>query len=239
MRFRGHAFIDWDDTVAENIRYFRQAEEEVSRQIAGCTGLDALEIRQRGEQIDVSTARRLGLVKDAFGIAWVDCYREFCQRANLSPDPAVESEIRQACLFPFEVKQELLPGAADALRWLRDSGFEVTIWTAGEQSIQQRKVQESGLETLVHQVVVVPDKDPVRLRHALAHRLPEHSFVVGNSLHSDIRPALALGVLALHVAKETWAYDQEQLDLNTPTYRQVAHIGEVPPLLAKRFDLAV
>lgn len=239
MPYRGHAFVDWDDTIAENIRYFREVEEQNSRRIAALTGFDVATVRRRGEELDLQTARRIGLVKESFGLAWTECYREFCGRAGMVPDPAVEAAIREACLIPYQIRQELHPGAAETLAWLRDSGFEVTIWTAGDPEVQRRKVRDSGLEHLVDRVEVVLDKNPERLRAALGHRDPERSFVMGNSVHSDIRPALALGLLALHIPVETWAYDHAELDGGSPNYVRLDRITAAPPVLARRFEQAV
>jgi len=239
LRFRGHAFVDWDDTIAENIRYFREAEEENARRIAAATGWDPREVRRRGRELDVIVARRMGLVKESFATAWIECYREFCARAGIRPEAAVEAAIRETCLFPYQVRQEILPGAAETLAWLHQAGFEVIIWTAGDEAVQRRKVRESGLEHLTHRVVVVPEKSPERLREALGHRDPARSFVMGNSAHSDIRPALTLGLLALHIPVETWAYDQVEIDPTDPNYHRLDRITDAPPVLSRRFEEAV
>ncbi|MGE5674061.1 MAG: HAD family hydrolase [Mycobacterium leprae] len=237
MRFRGYAFVDWDDTMAENIRYFHEAEEANSQLIARATGHDPVVVRQRGQEIDLATARRIGLVKESLSIAWVECYHEFCAGAGLEPDPAVEEAVRQNSCRPYEIKQELLPGSRETLAWLHEAGFEVTIWTAGDRAVQERKVAESGLTGFVHRVVAVADKDPERLASALGDRDRSMAFVVGNSVHSDIRPALALGIQAYHVPAETWAFDHARLDLTDAHYQRVEVITELPAVLTARFGL--
>lgn len=239
MGFTGHAFVDWDDTIAENIRYFRGVEAQTSRLVADRTGFDCAEVQRRGAELDVVVARQMGLVKESLAAAWVACYREFASRAGRPADPEVEAELRRLCAIPYETRQELLPGAAETLRWLYESGFEVTIWTAGELHIQQRKIRESGLVGWIHRQAVVLEKTPERLRAYIGDRDPGRCFVVGNSRHSDIRPALALGITAYHVDVETWAYDHLEVDEEDPNYHRLAHIGELPRLLAQRFRLAV
>lgn len=235
MGYIGHAFVDWDDTIAENIRYFHETEATSAGLIARATGADPEAVRRRGQELDLATARRLGLVRESLSTAWLECYREFCAGAGLGPDRAVERTIFEACQFPYETRQDLLPGAAETLAWLYDSGFEVTIWTAGDSAVQRRKIRESGLSRLVHREVVVVDKTPERLRAALEERETSRCFVAGNSMHSDIRPALALGVLALHIPVETWAYDQARVDLSDSNYHRVEGITDLPRALARRF----
>lgn len=239
MGFTGHAFVDWDDTIAENIRYFREVEAETSRLIARRTGFDAGEVQRRGAELDVVVARQMGLVKESLAAAWLACYQEFAGRAGLQADPEVEAELRRLCAIPYETRQELLPGAVETLRWLHEAGFEVTIWTAGEEPIQRRKIRESGLGRWIHREAVVLEKTPERLRAFMGDRDPGRCFVVGNSRHSDIRPALAVGIAAYHVDVETWAYDHLDVDEDDPNYHRLSHIGELPRLLAQRFRLAV
>lgn len=237
MRFIGHAFVDWDDTIAENIRYFHEAEATNAALIAQLTGSDPLLVRRRGQELDLATARRIGLVKESLAIAWLECYREFAVSTSAPVDPAAEEAIRTACRMPYEVRQELLPGGPELLAWLWASGFEVTIWTAGVPEVQLRKLRESGLSQYIHRAEVTLDKTPERLALAAADRDRGRTFVVGNSIHSDIRPALALGVLALHIPAETWAYDHGGVDVSDPNYRRVARVAEVPLALAAHFGL--
>lgn len=239
MRFAGHAFVDWDDTIAENIRYFREVEEANSNLIARLTGFPQAEVLHRGEELDVATVRRLGLVRNSMALAWVECYREFAGRADLTPDPDTEAGIARACQMPYEVKQGLLPGAAETLEWLFRSGFEVTIWTGGDPEVQGRKIRDSGLQHLVHRQQIALNKTPERLLEALGEREIDRSFVVGNSIHSDVLPALTVGMTAYHLPVETWAFDRAQLDPGHPLYQRVERISDLPEALARRFRLAV
>jgi len=115
----------------------------------------------------------------------------------------------------------------------------VTIWTAGEVPIQGRKIRDSGLGQWIHRQAIVLEKSPERLRAHMGERDPGRCFVVGNSAHSDIRPALTVGVAAYHVDVHTWAYDHLPVDVQNPNYHRLEQIGDLPFLLAKRFELAV
>lgn len=239
MRFSGHAFVDWDDTIAENIRYFNDAEQANAHLIARVTGQDPAAVLSRGQELDLITAKRMGLVRESLFTAWRDCYLEFCAAASRESDPDTVAALELSCSMPYEVRQSLLPGAAEALQWLHQAGFEITVWTAGDAPVQTRKIEESGLAHLVHRRAIVPDKTPERLLEALEHRLPAHSFVVGNSAHSDIRPALVLNMPAFHIQVQTWAYDKSRLDTSDPNYHRLDGIVDLPRALAARFQLAV
>lgn len=239
MRFAGHAFVDWDDTIAENIRYFHEVEEANSHLIARLTGFPPAEVFRRGEELDVATVRRLGLVRNSMAMAWVECYREFCHLAGVTPDPETESGLERACRMPYEVRQGLLSGAPETLEWLHRNGFEVTIWTGGDPEVQGRKIHDSGLQHLIHRQEIALNKTPERLLEALGDREISRSFVVGNSIHSDVLPALTIGLTAYHLPVQTWAFDRAQLDAGHPLYHRVDRITDLPEMLARRFRLAV
>lgn len=239
LHFAGHAFVDWDDTIAENIRYFREAERANVELIARVTGAQPQAVQHRGEELDLIVARQMGLVKESMTAAWTKCYREFCHGAGHEPDRETEAALRRACLMPYQVRQDLLPGSAETLQWLEQAGFEITVWTAGDHDVQGRKIRESGLEPLLHRLAIVIDKTPERLCAALDGRDPARSFVIGNSLHSDVRPALAVGMTAYHIPVETWAYDHAHLNVADPNYHQVESITDLPAILTQRFRLAV
>ncbi len=237
--YRGFVFLDWDDTVAENITHFVQAEQAMSRLMAGALGLDAAAVYARGRSFDVETARRMGLVRLSFPTAWTACYDALCHEAGEAPDKELRRQLWAMADSVYEAEQALLPGAADVVNWLFAQGFEITVWTAGDPRAQNRKIDRSGLGDRVHRRCVVPHKTPGALRTALAGRALPQVAVIGNSAASDVLPALAVGVLAVHVPTDTWEYDHGEVDPDHPLYVQVDQIESVPGVLAPRFGIKV
>lgn len=237
--FQGYAFVDWDDTIAENIAHFVRVESELSRRIAGALGLPLDEVFAAGRRWDLAVAREMGLVRESFPTGWTRCYDELCQQTGISPDQGLRQELWRTADSVYDQKQAVLPGARDTLRWLRRSGFELTLWTAGERATQRRKVQRAGLAGLFHRSVVVPHKDAALLGAALGPRDRLRTVVIGNSARSDVAPALEVGVMAVHIPVETWAYDEHPLDTGHPCYVRVDSISHVPGTLAERFGLSV
>lgn len=231
-RYRGFAFVDWDDTLGENMRYFREAERINALRLGALLGLPLEAVARHGAANDVKVAQAMGLGRDSFPTAWIRTYHELCAQTGARPDAKVEEELVQTCATAYDYPIRLLDGAETFLRWLRHEGYEVTIWTAGSHEVQERKINESGLGHLIDRRQVVLRKTPATLAAALAGRAPDRTFVVGNSLHSDVAPALAIGVLALHLDGESWGLDQVDVDRSHPLYRRVTHLQDVPPILA-------
>lgn len=229
---RAHAFIDWDDTLAENIGFFRQAIEAMVDLISRELGLEPHVVAETGNRLDLEIARTMGLTRQSFPTAWSACYRELCRRVGREPDPGVLRQVRAHADWAYEQPQRLLDGAEPLLRWCRQEGFEVVIWTAGDPEVQRAKVVRSGLARLVDAVYTVSRKTPATLREHLDGRPSHLTVVVGNSLSSDVQPALANGVWAVHVPADTWEYDHAPVNVAHPLYRQAGSLREVPVLLA-------
>lgn len=231
----GYAFVDWDDTISENMRYFREAEEANAHRIAALFALPTDAVLARGVENDVKIANTLGLGRDSFHTAWLATYQEICDLVGARPEPAVELELIRTCAGAYDYPVRLLPVAEEFLRWLRDTGYEVTVWTAGSPEVQNRKIDESGVAHLVDRRKVVLKKTVAALLEALEGRDRDQVFIVGNSLHSDVAPALGAGVLAVHLDGEKWGIDQVHVDTDHPLYRRVSSLAEVPAVLRGDF----
>ena len=85
--------------------------------------------------------------------------------------------------------------------------------TKGDLFDQERKVAQSGLGELFEAVEIVSDKarstyERIFSRHGDG---PERSMMVGNSLKSDVLPAIEAGSWGVYVPHDlTWAYEHAE-----------------------------
>ena len=57
-------------------------------------------------------------------------------------------------------------------------------------------------------------------------------MMVGNSMKSDVLPAIEAGSWGIHVPHPlTWALEHAQAPLEAPRFRQIAHLGELIGLI--------
>lgn len=236
--FRGHLFFDWDDTIAQNIHLFREADQRNGRYLAGLFGLKLEEVLRAASAFDLKVSRKVGLGRDSYPSAWATCYAHFCEQFGRRPHEDERERVWAIANWPYEQRQPLVDGAPETLDLLRQEGFELIVWTAGDGEVQRRKVQESGLADRFDAVRVVPKKDAAGLRRLMGPRGRARCVVVGNSAASDVRPALELGLLALHIPAETWAFDEADINVDHPLYVRLDSIRLVPPTLKSRFSLA-
>jgi putative hydrolase of the HAD superfamily len=58
--------------------------------------------------------------------------------------------------------------------------------------------------------------------------------MVGNSLKSDVLPALAVGAWGIHVPHDlTWSYEQAEPPIDAPRFRAISDLGALPILIAE------
>jgi putative hydrolase of the HAD superfamily len=106
--------------------------------------------------------------------------------------------------------------------------------TKGDLFDQEAKLARSGLAEHFRHVEIVSDKTPATYRHLLAKYdlAPERFLMVGNSLRSDIIPALTVGARAVYIPyAQTWAHELVA-DAELPAdIVELAHIGLLPAWL--------
>lgn len=124
---------------------------------------------------------------------------------------------------------ELLPGAAECLSALHGR-FDLILITKGDLFDQERKVVHSGLAPLFAHVEVVSDKTPdvyrrIFDRHAQGAR---RAMMVGNSLKSDVIPALEAGAWGVHVPHGlTWALEHAEAPQAHARFRAISGLPDL------------
>ena len=130
---------------------------------------------------------------------------------------------------------ETLPHVRDTLEALAGD-YRMVLITKGDLFDQERKLAESGLGELFSAVEIVSSKDTHTYRRIFAEHGdgPERSMMVGNSLRSDIVPAIKAGSWGVYVPHElNWSLEHDEEPAEAPRYRQLAHLGELIPLLGE------
>ena len=114
----------------------------------------------------------------------------------------------------LELPATPLPGVEETLAQLHERGDRrLVVFTKGELLDQQNKLRRSRLDKYFHHVEIVSDKTE-RAFLRLCRRLrvsPTRVLMVGNSLKSDVAPALAAGAHAVHIPFHvTWRLEQTE-----------------------------
>ena len=202
--------IDADDTLWENNIYFERA-------IAAFIGYlnhqeyTAAEVRSALNAAERETILARGYGLTSFTLSLTTCF-ERLSPAGLSEDQRKKIESFAQAIAEQEI--ELLPGVAESLAELA-SRHRLILMTKGNQAEQADKLARSGLSGYFSAVEIVAEKDPPTYREVIhRHELTPHSsWMIGNSIKSDINPALAAGLHAVFLFhKDTWVLEHAELD---------------------------
>jgi len=128
---------------------------------------------------------------------------------------------------------EILPGVRETLERTAER-YRIVLITKGDLLDQEQKLARSGLGELFQAVEIVSDKSPLTYQRLFARHGDgaERSMMVGNSLRSDIIPAIEAGSWGVFIPHElTWAMEHADAPQDAPRFRRLERIGELPDLL--------
>jgi len=129
---------------------------------------------------------------------------------------------------------DLLPHAREAVTALADRA-EIVLITKGDLLDQERKLAQSGLGDLFDAVEIVSDKTAATYARVFA-RHGGTGMMVGNSLKSDVIPAIDAGGWGVHVPQDlTWAVEHAEPPRGHPRFRQLDSLGDLPALCDSLF----
>ncbi len=227
---------DFDDTLVASYAEFLIAEEEFLAALAGL-GLPQGEspaepgVRDWLRQADIANVERCGyLAPHCFPQALGQTYRHFAALAGREADPAVAAALEQIGWRVFDQQPRVLPEAGELLDWLQGR-VRLFLLTQGDQAIQQRRILGSGLAGYFERIIILRKKTPAAYQQ-LAAELgldPARCWMLGDSLKSDIAPALAVGLNAAYLKTDGWAYE---LALPAPgSYQTITSLSQFKELI--------
>jgi putative hydrolase of the HAD superfamily len=128
---------------------------------------------------------------------------------------------------------EPLPGVAEPLAALHGK-YRLVMITKGDLLNQEQKLARSGLGDRFDAIEIVSEKDSGAYRRIAARQgiAVDSAVMIGNSLKSDVLPALEAGLWGIHIPYHiTWAHERAEPPADSPRYAKLESITEVPAWL--------
>lgn len=220
--------FDADDTLWQNEQFFRLTERRFAELLSDHGDHDAISAR-------LLEAERRNLGKYGFGIKGFTL--SMIETAiEVTDDKVPASVIRQildAGRDMLDHPVETLPHVPETLAALAGH-YRIVLVTKGDLFDQERKLAQSGLGEFFDAVEIVSDKtrgtyERVFMRHGDG---PERAVMVGNSLKSDIVPAIDAGSWGVFVPHElTWVLEHVEAPTGHERFREIADLAPLPGLL--------
>lgn len=223
--------FDGDDTLWQSEQLYDTARD-MARAVVENADHDAEEWERIERELDVRNVDLLGLSSERFPTSCVQAYEKLTALRGAEPDPNVSNEIRVAASTVFKLPAPPVEGASEALAELsRDCSL--ALLTQGDSPIQRLRVSQSGLEDFFDVIAGVDRKTPDSFMRLLTSfdASPDIAWSVGNSVPSDINPALSIGMRAIWIPAHVWEYEKREDQVAGPNLFVADSIHEVPPLI--------
>jgi len=220
--------LDADDTLWHTETHFRLTHERFEQWLApySATAGDRL------AEVEGRNLRLYGYGVKGFILSMLETAMELTAGGDATP---LVREIlaagRELLAFPIEP----LPGVEQALAALGDR-YRLVLITKGDLLDQERKLAASGLGDLFSAVEIVSEKDAEVYRRIFARHGTGagEAAMVGNSLRSDVLPALQAGAFAAHIPYPlVWTHELADPPTGHPRFAELASIAELPAWLAR------
>ena len=222
--------FDADDTLWQNEHFYRLTEARFAELLGDHVDAPAVSAR-------LLDAQRRNLKLYGFGIKGFTL--SMIETAVEVTGGRVPGEVvarilaigRELLAHPIE----MLPHAREVLEALARLHRLVLI-TKGDLFDQERKVAQSGVGELFEAVEIVSNKDIATYARIFSRYGdgPERSMMVGNSLKSDVVPAIEAGSWGVYVPHElTWVLEHVDAPKDHPRFRQVADLGQLAATIAE------
>ncbi len=130
---------------------------------------------------------------------------------------------------------ETLPGVQDTVEKLA-SAYKLVLITKGDLFDQERKLAQSGLGEMFKAVEIVSDKNRGTYERIFSQHGegPDQSVMVGNSLKSDVVPAIEAGGWGIFVPHEhVWAVEHADAPVDAPRFREAARFDDIAEIIEK------
>ena len=222
--------FDADDTLWHSERVYRLTEGRFAELLAGYA-----DSRNLAERLLETQKRNLQL----YGFGWKGFVLSMIETAIEVTDGRVPTPVlrdllqigREMTSHPIEI----LPGVRETLTQLAPR-YRVVLITKGDLLDQEQKLVRSGLGDLFQAVEIIGDKSAATYERVFSRHGdgPARCMMVGNSLRSDIVPAIEAGSWGVFIPHPlTWTVEHVEPPENAPRYRRLERIGELPALLTR------
>lgn len=222
--------FDGDDTLWMTQPLYAAAKNRFFESMSGL-GFPEMEVRKVLESIDVEAVGTHGFSRHRFPSSLLAAYRSMCSHHGLEPRKPLEDSVLGIGYSVFETRPEVANGAQEVLAAL-ETTHRLILATKGDHEIQEQKIEYSGLAGYFHSIYILDDKADHQFVEIVAEQslTVEESWSIGNSLRSDINPALRVGLGAIWIPQATWAYEDDVM-LKSERLHRVHSLEEILPLL--------
>ena len=201
--------FDLDDTLIRTSKLYNQARDEFSTLMAEL-GFPKNEVLEKLDEIDIGHITRKGFAKERYPFSLVKTYHYYNEKTGRKIDLKIEKQIENVGWKVFQQVPERVKGVEQVLNHLKNRYFLI-LATLGDLEIQHKKIFDSGLKPYFSAIYVLDYKTVQEYQQILEiHKLKkDKTWLIGNSVRSDLNPGLKLGLNCILIPAPTWKFEEE------------------------------
>jgi len=216
--------LDADDTLWHNMRHFHVAEDALFAMLQPFA--DAHVARDNLNACEARNLKLYGYGAKGFTLSMVETAVELAGE-SLSRD--LVAAILKAGQNLLAHPVELFDGVEETLEALCERGRLVLV-TKGDLLHQEAKLAASGLGDRFSGIEIVSDKKADTFRRLFESYgvAPEEAVMAGDSIRSDVLPALEAGAWAAYIPQAgAWTHEQGKSPEASPRFRQLDALADL------------
>ncbi|PZD93692.1 HAD family hydrolase [Paenibacillus sambharensis] len=228
--------FDLDDTLVHCNKYFYLVIDQfvdLMKTWFASHPLTTDEIRDRQTEIDIAGVQTSGFKSEHFPESFVETYRYFAGLYGRKTNPAEEDNLWKLGLSVYESETEPYPYMEETLLKLQMAGHDLHLYTGGEPLIQFKKIERFQLERYFDERIYVRQHKDIQALESIVSEQGfdrDNTWMVGNSIRTDIVPALTAGIHAIYIPTETeWQYNIVEINVEPKgQFLTLQHLPDVP-----------
>jgi putative hydrolase of the HAD superfamily len=229
--------FDGDDTLWDTMPIYTRAKRRFFS-LMQRRGFDRRKVEKFFDERDANNVALWGFSRKRFRMSMLGTYDHFRRHASSGGVSGIREEIANLSDKVFVEAAGTTPYAGQVLSLLGLT-CRLILLTMGDRAVQKQRLETSRLKNYFDEIVIVSHKDADTFRRlVLKHHLPpSQTWSVGNSLRSDINPALVAGLRAIWVPRRTWSYEDEQSIQRAGVVR-ISSLRSVPRIIQDAIEKA-
>ncbi|MFD2117802.1 HAD family hydrolase [Paenibacillus yanchengensis] len=229
--------FDLDDTLIYCNRYFFHVVDQFIETITSWfhpfPSVHALAVRDKQNELDLTLIEQSGFRSEHFPRSFVETYRYFSHLTGRECSKQEMEKLWELGIQVYSHDTEPYPHMEQTLTQLVTAGHELHLYTGGEAKIQTRKIEQMNLKRFFENRIYIRQ---LKNNDALESILQDgrfdrrHTWMIGNSIRTDVVPALTAGIHAIHMqTKEEWEYNNIPIDIKpTSAFFRLQQLKEIP-----------
>lgn len=217
--------FDADDTLWENEQFYRMTQAKFADLLSEFADPDHL--AERIEALERKNLKIHGYGIKGFTLSLIETAIDVTEgRVPASVIKDILKNGQELLSHPLD----LIEGVQEVISELSKTHRLVVI-TKGDLLDQERKLAQSGLAPLFDQVEIVSEKTENTYHRAFGNA---PAMMVGNSMKSDVIPALKAGAWGVHIPHHfEWVMEKAEPPTDHPKFRTLPKISDLPALIAE------